>query len=119
MNTAHAKKQEIARLASELANAKGQLNALQEACRHRGHVWGQVQYVPEHHPAYTIPGDPPGTMGVDRRGPCDVPSKTIPRWTRECSDCGLVQTTELTHKVQTSGSIPGTIATVNEPLFRS
>ena len=33
-------------------------------------------------------------MGVDWRGPMDVPAETIDRWRRECGECGLVQYTQ-------------------------
>lgn len=58
------------------------------------HVWGETKYTPDYQEAYTIPGDPPGTMGVDWRGPCHVPAKTTPKWSRTCTKCGYTQTTE-------------------------
>jgi hypothetical protein len=49
---------------------------------------------------YRDPGDPPGTMGVDRQLPFDVPTKITKRWKRKCMNCGEVQYTEnVTQKV--------------------
>lgn len=52
------------------------------------HVWGRE--IPHHdiRAAYTIPGDPPGTMGVDWRGPVHVPAETKLKWKRTCEKCG-------------------------------
>ena len=71
--------------------AQQELNSLEAQCNHK---YGEVVYDPIHHEAYTAPGDPPGTMGVDWRGPCYVPAQTIPRWKRECGLCGKVNYTE-------------------------
>lgn len=60
------------------------------------HDWGETEYVPDYQEAYTIPGDPPGTMGVDWRGPTHVPAKTTPKWQRKCKKCGYVETTTRT-----------------------
>lgn len=42
---------------------------------------------------YMISGDPPGTMGVDRRLPFYVEPTVKKRWKRECGYCGEVQYT--------------------------
>lgn len=78
--------------------------AEQRACRHD---WTIPVYDPVHTEAYTIPGDEPGTMGVDWRGPCHVPAETTPRWTRTCKACGLTDETQ-----QSRAKV-----TVNEPVF--
>jgi len=83
-------RERIRRAESELKTLRGGLRRLEERCTHK---W-EVQYTPHHKAAYTIPGDPVGSMGVDWRGPLDVPAKTIMKWTRTCSVCGMVQTTE-------------------------
>jgi hypothetical protein len=67
-----------------------QLRSQQNRCQH---AWGPTFYKPIHEEAYEIPGDPPGTMGVDWRGPTYVPAKTTPQWERTCKTCGLVQKT--------------------------
>ena len=74
----------------ELENARGGLKSYESLCKHKF----QEVYDPICHDAYTIPGDPPGTMGVDWRGPCYVPAETIPRWKRTCERCGLIQYTQ-------------------------
>jgi hypothetical protein len=66
------------------------LKALRRDCRHK---WSAVVYDPIVTPAYTDPGDPPGTMGVDFRGPCYVPKHERARWKRVCSECGDVEYT--------------------------
>ena len=91
-----------------------QLDAARRACRHS---WTEVKYVPEHHEGHTIPGDPPGTMGVDWRGPCYVPATTTRRWERTCTACGLTQRTEATKKVPAAGSVPGCGGEVEAPSF--
>lgn len=84
-------REEVNRLKKEYDSAEKRLEAFERNCRHE---WGEIEYCPEHIPAYTIPGDPPGTMGVDWRGPCHVPSETIDRWRRVCRICGRVETTD-------------------------
>jgi hypothetical protein len=69
---------------------QAQLEAARRDCRH---TWGAVIYDPIVTPAYTIAGDPPGTMGVDWQGPCYVPRQERARWKRECSECGFVEYT--------------------------
>ena len=64
-------------------------------------VDGKTIYDPIYHAAYTCPGDPPGTMGVDWRGPVHVPSKTIPKWRRTCDLCGKIEETQRTNDVVT------------------
>lgn len=80
-----------ARLEYEKASAR-----LTSAVRNCVHQWGKVEAAHIYTPGYTIPGDPPGTMGVDWRGPVDVPSKTEYRWKRVCSICGEIQYTSST-----------------------
>jgi hypothetical protein len=69
---------------------KAQLDARRRDCRH---AWSKLVYDPIITPAYDIPGDAPGTMGVDYRGPCHVPRSEKARWKRECSECGDVEFT--------------------------
>lgn len=75
-----------------LRTAEDQLTQYQKTCPHNF----TVTYDPIYHKAYTIPGDPPGTMGVDWRGPTHVPAETEDRWKRECPKCGLVEYTQRT-----------------------
>jgi hypothetical protein len=82
--------QDIDRIKAELREREAALQDLQRRCPHN---WGKVEYTPEIHEGYQDPGDPPGTMGVDWRGPMWVPRQEIPIWSRKCSECGLVQET--------------------------
>lgn len=88
---------EVARLRAEIAK-------IERNCR--PHIWGEAIYDPIHHPGYHDPGDPSGTMGVDRQLPCDVPARIEKRWTRTCKNCGYIE--ETTHARQES---------VDKPVF--
>lgn len=79
------------RLRQESAAALEALRKYEKSCEHR---WGQTVYDPIIHPAGYSPGDPPGTMGVDWRGPCSWPETREDRWRRECENCGLAQYTK-------------------------
>jgi hypothetical protein len=81
------------------ARLEAKRNSLQQIVKRCRHDWGKTEYVPEHHKAYTLPGDPPGTMGVDRRGPCHVPARTDKKWQRVCKKCGATHFTSRTKMV--------------------
>ena len=94
---------------SEVDRAKRAIKAAQENLTHLqkkldreesqcGHIWGDAEGAHIYHKAYTIPGDEPGTMGVDFRGPCHVPSRTEARWKRTCLNCGKVEYTTRVEK---------------------
>ncbi len=68
-----------------LADARAALIIAETACSHQ---WGKTVWCGEHKEGYTIPGDAPGTMGVDWRGPIYVSPKTIDKWQRTCTLCG-------------------------------
>ena len=85
-------KKTIDALKESLKRAEDELYQIQSVC---SHDW-ENKYTPKYNVAYTIPGDPPGTMGVDWRGPTHVPAKTTPMWTRTCKKCGKVETTTRT-----------------------
>jgi len=51
---------DIERLQRELDSKLLKRRNMQTSCPH---TWGPISYVPEYHPAYTIPGDPPGSVG--------------------------------------------------------
>lgn len=88
------KLREIVEKAEEdLRQAQSNLRNLIQNCQHQ---YGETIYDPIYTPAYTIPGDKPGTMGVDWRGPVHVPAKTEDRWRRECESCGIVEYTTQT-----------------------
>ena len=85
--------QNLERAKSSVADLTSQLDRIWKHCQHH---WGEIKKVEERQPGYTIPGDPPGTMGVDWRGPTYVESKTDVWYERECQNCGKVETTTQT-----------------------
>ncbi len=94
---------EIEKAKSALSTDTIKLCRLQEKLAHEegqcGHVFSETVADHIYHKAYTIPGDKPGTMGVDYRGPCYVPARTENRWKRTCKKCGKVEYTQRTQKV--------------------
>jgi hypothetical protein len=88
------------RLRQELRRTEDALARAERTCRHQ---WDDPQGKPNHihHEGYHVAGDPPGTMGVDRQLPMDVPSRTEKRWTRTCQKCGKVEHTQRTEEVVT------------------
>ena len=79
-----------------LAEKRLELDALRRKCTHS---WSKPERKTEYHKPYTIPGDPVGTMGVDRRPDCHVEAKTDVWWKRTCSQCGKVEKTTNTRSV--------------------
>ena len=92
---AREKRKEVARLREELERAKGALESLIRNCTHK---WGEPVAAHIHTGGYTIAGDPPGTMGIDRQFDCYVPAETKKRWKRTCANCGEEQFTTDTDK---------------------
>jgi hypothetical protein len=92
-------KREIKASRDQLDQKEKELDQLYRTCNHQ---WGETVYAPEHIEGYEIPGDEPGTMGVDFRGPVYVSPKTIRKWKRTCKICGLVQITERFSERETS-----------------
>lgn len=84
-------------------NAELNLELAERSCQHK---WGDPERADIYEAGYEIPGDPPGTMGVDWRGPTYVPTKTTKRWKRTCTTCGKVEFTTNT-----------TVAEVHSPKF--
>lgn len=80
----------IKSLEDQLVQNKQKLEDILNSCQHK---WSDPVYDPIYSPAYEIPGDPPGTMGVDWRGPTYVPASSTPRWKRTCSVCGHIEYT--------------------------
>ena len=78
------------KLECDLTHVKAKLF---EAIRKCPHKWSLPKYAPIIIPGGYDPGDPPGTMGVDRRLPFSWPETRTPRWVRTCSECGLEQIT--------------------------
>ena len=60
------------------------------------HEYAPHQYAPIVIPGYTIPADPPGTMGVDWRGEQHVSEQRIDEWVRVCKKCGYTDRTQQT-----------------------
>jgi hypothetical protein len=110
-------RKDITAAEAQLASLKERLAGVVRACKLQGHQWGPVKYEPIEHKAYRIPGDPPGTMGVDWRGPMDVPASTEKQWSRTCQRCDEKETTKRTKKQYAAGSIPGTGGDVDMPDF--
>ena len=81
---------DIERKNRELEKAKAALRRFDEEC---GHEWSDPVRDDIYRAAYTTPGDPPGTMGIDWQGPVHVPAETTKRWKRTCLRCGKVEHT--------------------------
>ena len=91
-------REDLGRTKSAYESAQIILNNYVSRCQHK---YGEANYDPIYSPPYTIPGDKPGTMGVDWQGPCHVEAQTTPRWRKECGLCGLVkETTQTQDKVE-------------------
>ena len=114
MKTAAQLKREIEESRRSLAQQTAQLEALQRACQHQ---FGPVEYVPLVTEGYRTQGDPEGTMGVDRQLPTWIPGSTTKKWQRTCPLCELTQTTTRTKKQARNGSLPGTTAEEELPVF--
>lgn len=98
MNDNDVLRKEIEELERKLKAKRQELAYAERSCRHQ---WSEPQADHTHQAAYTIPGDPPGTCGVDWRGPVYVPSQTTKRWKRTCARCGKVEhTTRSTQEVK-------------------
>jgi hypothetical protein len=80
---------------SKLELANRELTQYRKKCQHKF----EEKYDPIRTESYTIPGDPPGTMGIDWRGPLYVPAKTEDRWKRYCPKCGLEEYTTATKEI--------------------
>jgi hypothetical protein len=87
----------------EYNKAKEELGRLERDCVHN---WTKPVKEVEHIAGYTDPGDPPGTMGVDRRLPSYYPSRNIVRFRRTCSICGKEQVTDRTQTVNHPEEVP-------------
>lgn len=83
-----------------LSKLRQQLSNLQAQCHHD---WRSPARRSEHHAGYTDPGDPPGTMGVDWRGPVHVPARQETWWERTCKKCDK---TEKTTQTKPAGEVP-------------
>lgn len=75
---------------TEFESAQRRLDTLRRTCQHK---WSKPEYKPIIREGYQDPGDAPGTMGVDWRGPTWIPAKETPKWERHCTECGLIEET--------------------------
>jgi hypothetical protein len=80
--------EEINSRQKELGDTQHRISCIQRSCSHQ---YDAVKYDPEIRKGGYFPGDAPGTMGVDWRGPMSIPDQTIPRWSRTCKICGKVE----------------------------
>ena len=78
---------------SSLDRKRAELKRIRDYCQHN---WGETVADHLYTEGYTIPGDKPGTMGSDFRGPTYVSSKTEYRWKRVCKKCGKIEHTTQT-----------------------
>jgi hypothetical protein len=106
MSIAAKLRSEINVIEDQLQSKKAQLEREERECRHNSDqsCW---MTTPDDvcKPGYTIPGDPPGTMGIDRRFDVHVPAKTTKRWKRVCKLCGKIEhTTNVTQRTVDSPS---------------
>lgn len=103
MSEASDLKRDISIAQTDLLNKQRRLSNIQTSCQHN---FTQPRYDPEECHGYTVPGDPPETMGVDWRGPQYVPSSSKPRWSRYCSKCDKTEYTYRTKKPSPSQGLP-------------
>lgn len=89
-SAAYQLREHVRRLTFELKSAEAAVARLEMDCTHR---WSAPVSDPIVREGYHDPGDPEGTMGIDRRLPMDVPTQRTPRWRRECEECGRVEHT--------------------------
>lgn len=92
-NSSEKLRREIETIQASLKQKQDELVRIERNC---SHVWGTVQTDHKHIKGGWVEGDPPGTMGVDRRLGFYSPSYTIKKWNRTCTICGKVQTTNKT-----------------------
>lgn len=86
-------REQVGELESRLESKKFELDTAIRNCHHN---WTDTIADHIYHPGYQCPGDPPGTMGIDWRGPVWVDARTEKRWKRTCQTCGLVEYTTRT-----------------------
>lgn len=87
---AQTQRKEIEELEYQLKTKRDALAHSERICHHR---WSEPQADHIYRAGYTEPGDTPGTMGIDFRGPYYVPSQTTKRWKRTCEGCGKIEHT--------------------------
>ena len=106
--------EQIEKLTREASRKTAELNQIRRNCKHN---WSKVSYEPSFTGGYLDPGDPPGTMGVDRQLPCYIDKREHPLWKRTCLTCGLVQTTTTKITKHCGGEICGCGGSMEIPNF--
>lgn len=86
----HNQRKKIEELERSLKTEREALSRIERTCQHQ---WGEPVADHIYRAGYTDPGDVPGTMGVDFRGPCYIAPQTTKRWKRTCSRCGKIEHT--------------------------
>ena len=114
-------RQDVEALQRQVEESQRRLAEVQENCIDSGgHVWGDVTFDPQYREGYTIPSDLDLgiNLGVDTRvSRVHVPPETANEWVRTCDKCGTEQRTRQTKAITRPGSVPGTSATENVPVF--
>ena len=95
MTVTQSLRNKIAQLKSDLVSAEQELAHRVSTCHHG---WSKPEAAHIYRKGYQVDGDPPGTMGIDWRGPFWVEAKTTKRWKRTCEHCGEIQYTSDTTK---------------------
>lgn len=95
-------RQNLVRVEAHAKKLQAELEQIERSCEH---CWGKPMCDPEYQEAHIIPGDKPGTMGVDWRPEQHVPAKIVPRWKRTCDRCGMIQTTKRKRQVMDETSL--------------
>lgn len=103
-NKIREQRERIKRLQSEMKDKSGEIQRAEDELKRLevtcGHDWSEPEYDPIVTEGYESPGDPPGTMGIDWRGPCWVPGTREDRWRRTCRKCGKTQVTTSSETVE-------------------
>lgn len=110
----HGIEEEIRELEDRKRRLERERDSIDLSCHHE---WGDVEYTPTEHGGYMCPGDPPGTMGVDRQLPFYVEKSTKRQWTRVCKKCGKVETTTHVKTKKEFNYSTGTYSDKEYPIF--
>lgn len=89
----------LAKLEEEVKLVKEEIQKTETRCPHR---WFQ-QYTPMEFAAYTIPAQ---ELGSDSTPETYVPARSVPFWTRTCTECGKVEKTGCSSTVKDEKEVP-------------
>ncbi len=90
---------QVEQLNSARRNVTLEIERLEKSC---SHDWEDLEPDRIRRESYMIPGDEPGTMGVDRQGPVYVPATTETFYRRRCARCGKEERTNRTTERKTT-----------------